>query len=80
MEFKSVKDIENKIIEKSESTNDQTLKVLEEIISDLPDNHKQLINQAFEYKRIPKEYLFSSILFAYSNACGMAFCLRFNGI
>ena len=32
MEFKSVKEIENKIIEKSESTNDKTLKILEEII------------------------------------------------
>ena len=32
MEFKSVEDIENKIMEKSESTNDKTLKVLEEII------------------------------------------------
>ena len=79
MEFKSVKDIETKIIEKSESKNDTTLKVLEEIINDLPDNHKELINQAFEYKRIPKEYLFSSIIFAYSNACGLAFCLNSMG-
>jgi hypothetical protein len=29
----------------------------------------------FKHKRIPKEYLFSSILFAYSNAAGLAFRL-----
>lgn len=79
MEFKSLKEIENKIIEKSESANDKSLKLLEDIISDLPDNHRLLINQAFDYKRIPKEYLFTSILFAYSNACGLAFKLNAMG-
>ncbi|MFV8281191.1 DUF3987 domain-containing protein [Christiangramia marina] len=79
MEFDSIKEIENKIIEKSESSKEKSLRLLEEIISDLPENHNQLINQAFEYKRIPKEYLFSSILFAYSNACGLAFCLNSMG-
>jgi hypothetical protein len=75
MKFNSIKEIESRIIEESLTPKDETLKILEAIINDLPENHKQLINQAFKFKRIPKEYLFSSILFAYSNACGLAFRL-----
>ena len=37
------------------------------------------INDAFTLKRIPKEYLLSSILFAYSNACGLAFSIKAMG-
>jgi hypothetical protein len=36
---------------------------------------RNIIIDAFKHKRIPKEYLFSSILFAYSNAAGLAFRL-----
>lgn len=75
MEFNNIEEIEAKILEHSESNKEKSLRLLEDIITDLPDNHRLLINQAFLYKRIPKEYLFTSILFAYSNACGLAFKL-----
>ena len=52
---------------------DKAIQQLDEIVMFMPDEIKQLINQAFVYKRIPKEYLLSSILFAYSNASGLAF-------
>ncbi len=49
---------------------------LNEIIRLLPTEISHLINNAFIYKRTPKEYLLSSILFAYSNAAGLAFNIK----
>lgn len=49
------------------------IKQLDSIIQRMPECISQLINQAFIHKRIPKEYLLSSILFAFSNAAGLAF-------
>ena len=45
----------------------------------MPIEIKTLINDAFTLKRIPKEYLLSSILFAYSNAGGLAFSIKAMG-
>ena len=55
------------------------LKQLNRIIEKLPNEHKKFIEQAFIHKRIPKEYLFSSMLFAFSNAAGLAFNLQQGG-
>ncbi len=55
---------------------DQALKLLEEIIYYLPKRERELIEEAYAFRRIPKEYLLSSILFAYSNACGLAFSIK----
>ena len=55
------------------------LKQLNRIIEKLPNEHKEFIEQAFIHKRVPKEYLFSSMLFAFSNAAGLAFNLQQGG-
>ena len=52
---------------------------LNRILGKLPNEQKEFIEQAFIHRRIPKEYLFSSILFAYSNAAGLAFNLKEGG-
>ena len=73
MEINSLKDIEKGIQTHSLSLEENAVIHLNEIIADLPLYIKDLINEAFEFKRIPKEYLLSSIFFAFSNASGLAF-------
>jgi len=72
MEFKRINDIQNQIESLSQSLKEQAISKLNEIISLLPDEIKDMINFQFEYVRIPKEYLLSSILFAFSNAIGQS--------
>lgn len=67
--------IEEEIDSKILSNKEIALKQLNEIIKSLPPEIKEIIESAFIYKRIPKEYLLSSILFAFSNAAGLAFKL-----
>lgn len=55
------------------------LEQLNRIINKLPKEHREFIEQAFIHKRIPKEYLFSSMLFAFSNAAGLAVHLKAGG-
>lgn len=54
----------------------EALRQLEEIILKCPLELRNLIEKAFNYKRVPKEYLLSSILFAFSNAAGLAFNIK----
>lgn len=49
---------------------------LNNIIELLPKEYSLLINEAFVYKRIPKEYLLSSILFAVSSSTGRTFYIK----
>ncbi|MGJ8665075.1 MAG: DUF3987 domain-containing protein [Patiriisocius sp.] len=49
---------------------------LEKIIEILPEEYSSLINEAFKFKRIPKEYLLSSILFAISSSIGLTFYIK----
>jgi len=49
---------------------------LSSILKLLPKEYSELINEAFIYKRIPKEYLLSSILFALSSSIGRTFFIR----
>ena len=49
---------------------------LREIIDKLPLEFKKLIEEAYLYKRIPKEYLLSSILFALSTCTGRTFYIK----
>ncbi|WP_426091948.1 DUF3987 domain-containing protein [Flavobacterium sp. DSR3-2] len=75
MELKNINDIKNSI-DNTVLTNKEIAKnQLEQIIASMPSPIKNIINDAFKHKRIPKEYLFSSILFAYSNAAGLAFSI-----
>ena len=73
MEIKTIKDIEQSI--ESIATNDKEKAVIElhEIIELLPNEISDLINSGFKNNRIPKEYMLTSILFAFSNAIGLAF-------
>src|SRR5690606_36285090 len=43
------------------------------IINKLPKEYRELIESSFKYKRVPKEYMLSSILFAISTSIGLTF-------
>ena len=75
MELNSIKKISNEIDRQSLSDKEIALNQLHSIIEKLPTELSQLIESAFVNMRIPVEYLFSSILFAYSNAAGLAFSI-----
>lgn len=76
MEVKSLDEIEKTIIEKGLSLEEQAISQMNEIIEALPHYIRNLIQDAFVLRRIPKEYLLSSILFAFSNVSGLAFKLN----
>lgn len=46
---------------------------LDNVISQFPDLYQNLINQTFTYKRVPKEYMMSAILFVISSSTGLTF-------
>jgi uncharacterized protein DUF3987 len=79
MDVKNLKDIDDKIGNAFKTNKEIAINQLEQIISKMPIEIKALINDAFALKRIPKEYLLSSILFAYSNAGGLAFSIKAMG-
>ncbi|WP_179320765.1 DUF3987 domain-containing protein [Winogradskyella helgolandensis] len=58
---------------------DTAIQQLDGIVSSMPSDIRALINEAFVYKRIPKEYLLSSILFAFSSGTGLAFKINCMG-
>ena len=72
----NIDEIDKKIGFAFKSNKEIALEQLEEIISKMPSEINHIINNAFHFKRIPKEYLLSSILFAFSNACGLAFSIK----
>jgi hypothetical protein len=74
--IKSQKEIKDKLDELSLNTRDRSIKLLNSILRALPKEYSKLINEAFIYKRIPKEYLLSSILFAVSTATGLTFYIK----
>lgn len=76
MELNNIDDIKNNIDKATLSNTELAKKQLEQIISLMPPDIKNIIFEAFELKRIPMEYLLSSILFAYSNAAGLAFSIN----
>ena len=57
----------------TKSKSDNAILSLGKIIKLLPNEYSGLIEAAFKYKRIPKEYLLSSILFTFSTAIGRVF-------
>lgn len=76
MEINNLKDIKDNIDGILLSKREISIKLLNEIVDSFPYQIKNLIEDNFKHKRIPKEYLFSSILFAFSNACGLAFSIN----
>lgn len=79
MHINNLKDIDSTIENAFKTNKEIATHQLEQIISKMPLEIKKMINEAFELKRIPKEYLLSSILFAFSNACGLAFSIKTMG-
>ncbi|EAS19387.1 hypothetical protein BBFL7_00854 [Flavobacteria bacterium BBFL7] len=47
----------------------------DKILNQLPNNYSELIEQSYIYKRVPKEYMLSSILFTISSSVGLVFKL-----
>jgi hypothetical protein len=79
MEIKNINNIKNSIDNSILSNKDIAKNQLEQIVVSMPSPIRNIIIDAFKHKRIPKEYLFSSILFAYSNAAGLAFSINAMG-
>jgi hypothetical protein len=79
MDLKNIDDIKNSIDNSVLTNKDIAKNQLEQIIALMPSNIKNIIIDAFKHKRIPKEYLFSSILFAYCNGAGLAFSINAMG-
>ena len=73
MDIKEVGDIKSSLDDLSLSKRDISLKMLDEILDLIPKEYSKLIESAFKYKRIPKEYLLSSILFTVSTSIGLTF-------
>lgn len=75
MEFKKIEDVENSIDKVALNDKEKAINLLHEIIDLVPSELSNLINSGFYANRIPKEYMLTSILFAFSNAVGLAFGL-----
>jgi hypothetical protein len=76
MDLNTLEDI-RKVIKSNSRTNDEKLEMqLNKIISRLPKTIGDLIHEGFEKQRIPKEYLLTSILFAYSSAIGLSINIK----
>lgn len=73
MNIKSTIEVKEKLDNLSLTRREKSLEMLNEILKSLPQRVTNLINEAFIYKRIPKEYLLSSILFAESSSIGLTF-------
>lgn len=76
MELNNINDIKRNIDKATLSNTELAKNQLEQIIAILPNEIKNLITEAYIHQRIPKEYLLSSIFFAYSNAAGLAFSIK----
>lgn len=70
-----MEDIENSIEDSVLNDKEKAIRLLHEIIFLFPAEIRNLINNGFDNNRIPKEYMLTSVLFAISNAVGLAFGL-----
>lgn len=76
MEFKNIQEIEKSIDSVILNDTQKATSELHEIIELLPNEISNLIDFGFRINRIPKEYMLTSILFAFSNAVGLAYELQ----
>lgn len=72
MELNSVEEIEQIIDNKSMNEKEILEQKMNDILNCMPKAISGLIEEGFIKKRIPKEYLLTSILFAYSSAIGLS--------
>ena len=70
MSYKNNKD---NISEGSQNPSESLKEKLEKLIDKVPDVFRDLIEESYEHKRVPKEYLLTSILYAISSAVGKTF-------
>lgn len=68
--------IDRELQELVKTDKDRAIEKLIRIIKHLPDEFSCLINEAFKYKRVPKEYMLSAILFTVSTSTGLTFYLK----
>jgi hypothetical protein len=74
--IQSKDDIERKLGELTLTDRDKSIELLNTILDTIPKEYSTLINEAHKYKRIPKEYLLSSILFAVGASTGLTFYIE----
>ena len=72
MSFKNIEEINEKILKQSSTRKERATIELNSIIKALPNSIHEFIDDAYIKNQIPKEYLLSSIIFAYSNSTGLA--------
>ena len=72
----NIKKIKNTIDEIVISNKEKSLSMLNDILNLLPKEYWNIIDQAFIHKRVPKEYLLSSILFSISTSIGLTFYIE----
>jgi hypothetical protein len=68
--------IEKKLEELTLTEREKSILLLNKILDSIPKEYTALINEAYKYKRIPKEYLLSSILFSISTSVGLTFFIE----
>jgi len=76
MELDSISKIKEAIDEKSLTQKEKLEQKMKSIVNSLPETFSNLIEEGFLKKRIPSEYLFTSILFSMSSAVGLSVNLR----
>lgn len=76
MNFDSPKKLDDALQNILKSESELAVDRLESIVKNLPPIFSDLIKQAFKFKRIPKEYMLSSILFSVCTSAGMTFYLK----
>lgn len=77
MEIDNIESINDKIQELVDTNREKSLKMLNSIIENLPIEFSNLIENTFLYKRVPKEYMLCSILFAISASAGLTFYINY---
>jgi len=76
MNISNIEKIKENIDELTLTNKERSLSMLNDIINKLPLVYSVIIHQTFIQKRVPKEYLLSSIFFAISTSIGLTFYLE----
>jgi hypothetical protein len=76
MNYNTSQKIETALQKLLQSDDDHLEQKLNSILKQLPTLYSRLIEDTFQYKRVPKEYMLSSILFAVSTSIGLTFYIK----
>ncbi|SNR46078.1 Protein of unknown function [Lutibacter agarilyticus] len=76
MSIETIEGIEDNIDNLVLSNKERSLSMLYDIINQLPTGYSDMINQTFKHKRVPKEYLLTSILYTISTSIGLTFFIK----